>query len=78
MFYQLCAFWSRWGEFGPCSASCSGGFTSRIRSCIGGEAGINPGCLGDSEEVDLCNTQVSLICIDGNKLKRNCFAVILF
>ena len=47
--------WSSWGEFGPCSVTCSDGFRSRFRSCDnpppadGGDT-----CPGPGEDKEPC------------------------
>ncbi|XP_078487952.1 uncharacterized protein LOC100179634 isoform X3 [Ciona intestinalis] len=53
---QICPFWSRWGSWGACNATCNGGYRERVRICLNGVAG-GPGCPGDVSNFGTCNTQ---------------------
>ena len=57
--FQVCsnARFSEWSQWEDCSESCGGGIHMRRRTCLNGEIG-NPGCVGNSEETGLCNSQV--------------------
>jgi len=57
-FFQACPFWSPWSEYSSCTVTCGGGSQARSRQCINGEIG-EVGCLGDSVEDALCNSDVS-------------------
>jgi len=47
--------WAMWGDWSPCSASCGGGFTARMRMCLGGPRSV---CTPGTWDVDagVCNT----------------------
>ncbi|KAK7094973.1 hypothetical protein V1264_006443 [Littorina saxatilis] len=49
--------WMEWGEWSPCTRSCDGGSQERQRVCQPPQHGGRP-CLGDSTEVNTCNTQL--------------------
>nr|XP_039269684.1 SCO-spondin-like isoform X2 [Styela clava] len=53
------AKWSRWTTWSKCSVTCGGGSKSRSRECLGGKVG-NPGCFGEDQQTDECNTNKCL------------------
>lgn len=53
---QQNATWSPWSEWGPCSATCGGGFRRRQRMCESSRPEID--CHGLSIEESQCNTQM--------------------
>ena len=58
-FHQHCPIhcqWLAWSNWSGCSKSCDSGTTSRHRDLIPEQHGGDE-CLGDTMEVDLCNTQ---------------------
>ncbi|XP_023932361.1 SCO-spondin isoform X5 [Lingula anatina] len=50
---QSCPEWTQWSHFSQCSVTCGNGERSRVRTCIGGEAGYS--CRGDATEYIECN-----------------------
>uniref|UniRef100_UPI00193A61B8 uncharacterized protein LOC120335429 n=1 Tax=Styela clava TaxID=7725 RepID=UPI00193A61B8 len=52
---EPCSYWSSWSGWRVCSATCDGGFQTRIRTCINGDAG-DVGCTGQSSEPRGCNS----------------------
>ena len=44
--------WSSWSSWGQCSDPCNGGIRERTRTCFG-----DLGCIGNSKDVEICNTQ---------------------
>ncbi|XP_013407723.1 semaphorin-5A-like [Lingula anatina] len=50
-FLRPCGTWSEWEPWEPCSATCGGGTTFRVRKCVGGND-----CFGPSRQQMPCNT----------------------
>ena len=47
-----CPTWSKWSEWGDCSADCDTGIQTRTRTCLNG---LEDDCAGSSQEDDFCN-----------------------
>ncbi|XP_039259105.2 A disintegrin and metalloproteinase with thrombospondin motifs gon-1-like isoform X1 [Styela clava] len=50
---KKCAFWTQYGDWSECSASCGEGEQIRIRMCTNGEGGVD--CVGDDMQTQICN-----------------------
>ena len=82
----VASFYSEWGEWGTCSASCGGGLKKRKRNCEKHPHVLDAACHGISEESQPCNVypcpywnswgefgSCSVTCGDGFKLRsRKC------
>lgn len=50
--------WTRWSEFGQCSAECGGGYRYKTRECVSICDGVTrvDNCVGDYDHESPCNT----------------------
>ncbi|XP_071159233.1 A disintegrin and metalloproteinase with thrombospondin motifs 4-like isoform X1 [Mytilus edulis] len=50
--------WSAWGAWSDCSRPCGGGITHRRRTCRNKQAVCAHDCIGEKEDVRLCNMKI--------------------
>ena len=49
-------YWNSWSDWGPCSQTCLGGESTRVRFCNEPRHG-GADCVGEAIETEACNTE---------------------